>query len=138
MLRNLIRVVRPGLAWVFPIDESIWFHRQIAYSLLFFTILHTTAHCKHHHRHLIPPLFTANSRLISPRVWSTDVNFINVERSQIRKEAAWAIHYTQPGGFTGHVMLLIMLLMYTTAHQSIRKVCFEAFWWTHHLVSKPS
>lgn len=31
-------------------------------------------------------------------------------------------------------MLLIMFLMYTTAHSSIRKQCFEAFWYTHHLV----
>lgn len=32
-------------------------------------------------------------------------------------------------------MLLIMLLMYTTAHKKIRQQCFEAFWYTHHLVS---
>ena len=31
-------------------------------------------------------------------------------------------------------MLLIMFLMYTTAHHAIRKQCFEAFWYTHHLV----
>ena len=30
-------------------------------------------------------------------------------------------------------MLLIMLLMYTTAHHKIRHQCFEAFWYTHHL-----
>lgn len=30
-------------------------------------------------------------------------------------------------------MLLIMVLMYSTAHQKIRKQCFEAFWYTHHL-----
>lgn len=30
-----------------------------------------------------------------------------------------------------------MFLMYTTAHAKIRKQCFEAFWYTHHLVSGP-
>jgi len=30
-------------------------------------------------------------------------------------------------------MLLIMVLMYTTAHHKIRNQCFEAFWYTHHL-----
>lgn len=59
---------------------------------------------------------------------------INVERTQIRKETAWAILFTQPGGFTGHVMLLLMLLMFSTAHAKIRKQAYEAFWYTHHLV----
>jgi NADPH oxidase len=30
-------------------------------------------------------------------------------------------------------MLLIMVLMYSTAHKKIRQQCFEAFWYTHHL-----
>ena len=30
-------------------------------------------------------------------------------------------------------MLLIMFIMYTTAHHKIRQQCFEAFWYTHHL-----
>ena len=30
-------------------------------------------------------------------------------------------------------MLLIMVIMYTTAHHKIRRQCFEAFWYTHHL-----
>jgi NADPH oxidase len=106
MLRNIIRVVRPKLTWLFPADENIWFHRQVAYSMAFWAMVHTTAHY---------------------------VNFINVERTQIRKQIALQIHYTQPGGITGHFMLLIMLLMYSTAHQKIRNQCFEAFWYTHHL-----
>lgn len=61
---------------------------------------------------------------------------INVERSQVRKETAWAIMYTQPGALTGHVMLLLMFFIYTTAHVKIRTQCFEAFWYTHHLVSR--
>jgi len=106
MLRNIIRIIRPNLAWLFPVDENIWFHRQVAYSMAFWAMVHTTAHY---------------------------VNFINVERSQIRKEFALQIHYTQAGGITGHFMLLIMLLMYSTAHYQIRQQCFEAFWYTHHL-----
>lgn len=55
MLRNIIRVIRPKLAWAFPADENIWFHRQVAYSMAFWAMLHTTAHY---------------------------VNFINVERTR--------------------------------------------------------
>ncbi|KAF5356184.1 hypothetical protein D9756_004130 [Leucocoprinus leucothites] len=106
MLRNIIRVIRPHLTWLFPADENIWFHRQVAYSMAFWAMVHTTAHY---------------------------VNFINVERTQIRKQLALEIHYTQAGGITGHFMLLVMVLMYSTAHQKIRKQCFEAFWYTHHL-----
>ncbi|KAF7289129.1 FAD-binding FR-type domain-containing protein [Mycena chlorophos] len=106
LLRNIIRVVRPHLAWLLPADENLWFHRQVAYSMAFWSAVHTTGHY---------------------------VNFINVERTQVRKQYALQIHYTQPGGFTGHWMLLIMLLMYTTAHHKIRNQCFEAFWYTHHL-----
>ncbi|KAF8807327.1 NADPH oxidase isoform 1 [Phlegmacium glaucopus] len=106
MLRNIIRVVRPRLTWLFPADENIWFHRQVAYSLAFWAMVHTSAHY---------------------------VNFINVELTQIRKQTALQIHYTQPGGITGHFMLLIMLLMYSTAHHTIRQQAFEVFWYTHHL-----
>ncbi|GAA5948535.1 hypothetical protein JCM10213_003893 [Rhodosporidiobolus nylandii] len=106
VLRNIIRALRPALTWIIPLDENLWFHRHFAYSILFFSIVHTTAHY---------------------------VNMINVERTQIRKETAWAIMYTQPGGFTGHIMLLLMFIMYTLAHHEIRRQCFEAFWYAHHL-----
>ncbi|KAE9408170.1 NADPH oxidase [Gymnopus androsaceus JB14] len=106
MLRNIIRVVRPKLQWAFPADENIWFHRQVAYSMAFWAMVHTTAHY---------------------------VNFFNVERTQVRKQFALEIHYTQAGGISGHFMLLIMVLMYGTAHHKIRQQCFEAFWYTHHL-----
>ena len=105
MCRNLMRFIRPKLRFL-PLDESQWFHRQCAYSLLFFTILHVCAHY---------------------------VNFFNVERNQIRPETAVQIHYTQAGGITGHIMLLCMLLMYTSAHHRIRQQSFETFWYTHHL-----
>jgi NADPH oxidase len=106
MLRNIIRVIRPHMTWLFPADENIWFHRQVAYSMAFWAMVHTTAHY---------------------------VNFINVERRQLRPGNALDIHYKQPGGITGHVMLFLMVIMYTTAHHKVRQQCFEAFWYTHHL-----
>ena len=43
MCRNILRVIRPKIRWL-PLDESIWFHRQVAYGMLLFTIIHTSAH----------------------------------------------------------------------------------------------
>lgn len=105
MCRTILRFVRPKLRFL-PLDESQWFHRQVAYSLLLYTIIHTSAHY---------------------------VNFFNVEKTQIRPVSAVQIHYTEAGGITGHIMLLCMLLMYTTAHAKIRQQSFETFWYTHHL-----
>ncbi|KAL2435070.1 NADPH oxidase 1 [Exophiala dermatitidis] len=105
MCRNLMRFLRPKFRWL-PLDETHWFHRQCAYAMLVFTCIHVLAHY---------------------------VNFFNVERSQIRPVTAIQIHYAQPGGITGHIMLLCMLLMYTTAHHRIRQQSFETFWYTHHL-----
>jgi NADPH oxidase len=105
MCRNLLRFIRPKIRFL-PLDESQWFHRQCAYAILLFTIIHVSAHY---------------------------VNFFNVERTQIRPETAVEILYTQAGGITGHIMLLCMLFMYTTAHDRIRQQSFETFWYTHHL-----
>lgn len=51
----------------------------------------------------------------------------------MRPLTALQIHYADAGGVTGHIMLLCMLLMFTTAHANIRKQSFETFWYTHHL-----
>lgn len=105
MCRNILRFVRPKLKWL-PLDESIWFHRQVAYSFLGWSVVHTLGHY---------------------------VNMFNVERALIRPVTALQIHYTEIGGITGHFMLFLMLLMFTTAHAKIRQQSFETFWYTHHL-----
>lgn len=63
----------------------------------------------------------------------TGFSFYNVERLNVRPVKAVQVHYTQAGGITGHVMLLCMLLIYTTSHHRIRQQSFETFWYTHHL-----
>jgi NADPH oxidase 1 len=76
---------------------------------------------------------STNQDTITETSLANTYSFFNVERSQIRPVGAIQIHYTQVGGITGHIMLLCMLLMYTTAHQKIRQQSFETFWYTHHL-----
>lgn len=106
MCKHVLRWIRPKIKFL-PLDENVWFHRQVAYALLIFTIIHVCAHY---------------------------VNFFNVERANLRPgQRAVDIHYTQAGGVTGHIMLFCMLLMYTTAHAKIRQQSFESFWYTHHL-----
>lgn len=41
--RTVVRFFRPKIRFI-PLDENIWFHRQIAYALLIFSIIHTSAH----------------------------------------------------------------------------------------------
>ena len=79
------------------------------------------------------PLRQVSRSISNPRVRTNQSSFFNVEKTQVRPETAVQIHYTQPGGITGHIMLLCMLLMYTTAHHRIRQQSFETFWYTHHL-----
>ena len=43
MCKNILKWIRPKVRWL-PLDESQWFHRQVAYSLLFWTICHVSAH----------------------------------------------------------------------------------------------
>ncbi|CAG8781557.1 18675_t:CDS:1, partial [Acaulospora morrowiae] len=46
MCRNIIKYLR-GISFinkVIPFDENIWFHRQTAYAMLFFTLVHVFAH----------------------------------------------------------------------------------------------
>lgn len=63
----------------------------------------------------------------------TLLSFYNIEKDQIRPELAVTIHFARAGGITGHVMLLCMMLMYTTAHHRIRQQAYETFWYAHHL-----
>jgi hypothetical protein len=43
MCRTLLRWVRPKVKFL-PLDESQWFHRQVAYAMLFWTCIHVLAH----------------------------------------------------------------------------------------------
>ena len=43
MCRETLRWLRPKMRWL-RLEESEWFHRQVAYSLLFYTCVHVSSH----------------------------------------------------------------------------------------------
>jgi NADPH oxidase len=92
-------------------------------------IRHVVLHDPPHGCSLRQVSFLATMTLIC----ANSSSFFNVERTQVRPQIALQIHYTEAGGITGHIMLLCMLLIYTTAHHRIRQQSFETFWYTHHL-----
>ncbi|KAF9976317.1 hypothetical protein BGZ65_007879, partial [Modicella reniformis] len=111
--RNILRILRVSfINKLIPIDENIWFHKITAYSILFCTVVHSLGHY---------------------------VNFFKLDREYRLdpngpfKLTAAELLYKSPAGITGHIMLLCMVLMYTTAKQTQRDKSFEAFWYTHHL-----
>lgn len=61
------------------------------------------------------------------------ISFFNIAKLMLRPTNAVRIHFTQPGGITGHIMLLCMLLIFTTAHSRIRQRSYEVFWYNHHI-----
>ncbi|KAI9218046.1 FAD-binding domain-containing protein, partial [Blastocladiella britannica] len=109
MCRNTVMFLRDHtfLPRIFPMDEGIYFHKVCAWTVLFFSVVHTNGHY---------------------------VNFFNVERIlSVLGLRAYQIHYTMWGGATGHVMVMLMFFMYTAAAIKVRHQSFETFWFIHHL-----
>jgi len=105
MLRTIITTIYHRFDFL-ALDENVWFHRQVAYALLFFTIIHVTGFY---------------------------VNFYRIEELGLRNDDAYSLLYKSWAGITGWIMCLCMFLMYTTATQSIRVMSFETFRYTHAL-----
>lgn len=43
MCRITTTQLRLFLRWI-PLEEGAWFHRQVAYTMLFYTVVHTASH----------------------------------------------------------------------------------------------
>ena len=105
MLRTIITTIYPKFDFL-ALDENIWFHRQTAYALLFFVVVHVTGFY---------------------------VNYYRIEELKIRPETAYEMLYKSWAGITGWIMCLVMFLMYTTSNKEIRVMNFETFKYTHFL-----
>ncbi|KAG0366893.1 hypothetical protein BGZ54_004726 [Gamsiella multidivaricata] len=88
----LFPVCRTLISWlrstplnrIIPFDKSIAFHKAIAWSIVFFTLLHTAAHY---------------------------VNFWKLSRSDPAQYSFWNLMLLSGPGLTGHIMLLFLGIM---------------------------
>ncbi|KAF9574653.1 hypothetical protein EC968_005883 [Mortierella alpina] len=80
------------------------YHKYLAYHILAFLTIHILGHC---------------------------VNFYRLE--QLGRGKAIDYHFGTWAGITGYWMLLLLGIMFMTAHRKIRERNYEVFWYTHHL-----
>ncbi|KAG0265515.1 hypothetical protein DFQ27_000594 [Actinomortierella ambigua] len=106
--RNLISVLRSTfLNNIVPFDKSIGFHKVIAWSIVFFSMVHTVAHY---------------------------ANYYHLEKaSESGGKTAQQMAFLTGTGFTGHMLVLILFLMISSSVERVRRKAFETFWYAHHL-----
>lgn len=106
--RTLISLLRQTpLNGVIPFDKNINFHKLVAYSIVFFTWVHTCAH------------------------W---VNFaILAMKQKIGFIGFLKLNFLTGPGWSGYVMLFALMAILFTSVEKPRRANYERFWWTHHL-----
>ncbi|KAK5941411.1 hypothetical protein PMZ80_006689 [Knufia obscura] len=106
--RTLISLLRQTpLNGIIQFDSNISFHKLVAYSIVFFTWLHTIAHWN-------------NFAQLAAKNGLGFVGFLK------------ANFMTGPG-WSGYIMLFALMAMLFTSIEKPRRANYERFWSTHHL-----
>lgn len=106
--RTLISYVRQTpLNGVIQFDKNITFHKLVAFSIFFFSWVHTIAH------------------------WN---NFAQLAAKQNLGFVGFLLANFKSGpGWSGYIMLIVLTAMVATSIEKPRRANFERFWYTHHL-----
>lgn len=106
--RTLISLLRQTpLNGIIQFDKNITFHKLVAYSIVFFTWLHTIAHWN-------------NFAQLAAKEKLGFVGFLK-------------INFLTGPGWSGYVMLFTLMAMLATAIEKPRRANYERFWNIHHL-----
>ena len=122
MARNFITYLRETIFnYYIPFDSYISFHKIVALTALFFTVMHGIGH-------------GINFYHISTQT-ANDLTCIFREvyhRSHYLPKFSYWLFLTMTG-FAAFVLTLITVIIYVFATQYARRYTFQAFWYTHHL-----
>ncbi|KAI9745869.1 MAG: hypothetical protein M1818_000550 [Claussenomyces sp. TS43310] len=106
--RTLISLARQTpLNGIVQFDKNIAFHKMTAWSIVFFSWVHTIAH------------------------WN---NFAQLSAKNHLGFVGWLVaNFVTGPGWSGYVMLIALMAMALTSYEKARRANFECFWYTHHL-----
>ncbi|KAI9747432.1 MAG: hypothetical protein M1835_002109 [Candelina submexicana] len=106
--RTLISLARQTpLNGIIQFDKNITFHKLVAWSIVFFTWVHTIAH------------------------WN---NYAQLSaKNNLGVKGFIMLNFATGPGWTGYVMLTALMAVVATSVERPKRANFERFWFTHHL-----
>lgn len=106
--RTLISLLRQTpVNGIIQFDKNITFHKTIAYSLVFWTWVHTIAHFN---------------------------NFAQLSaKNNLGFKGFLEANFLTGPGWSGWIMLITLMTMLATSIEKPRRANYERFWYTHHL-----
>eukprot|EP01132_Coremiostelium_polycephalum_P006213 gene6213-7736_t len=116
VLRNVISWIRG--TWInnyVPIDRHISMHKMCAVGLILGSAIHCVAHY-------------VNFEIITNKPYEEVEKYLgNVEFTRMY------FMYKSVPGITGHLLVIVLVLIVTSSIERIRRPMFEIFYYTHHL-----
>ncbi|KAK5580014.1 hypothetical protein RB653_000026 [Dictyostelium firmibasis] len=130
----LLPVLRNFLSWLrgtivnnyIPIDKHLNFHKLCAFMLFCCTIIHCVGHYISFKK-----INNDVAKINNPNEESIAGNYLNIDIGVFPDEKY--LFFKSVPGITGHIMVLIFILMFTSSMWRIRRPMFEIFWYVHHL-----
>ncbi|CAG2108202.1 unnamed protein product, partial [Medioppia subpectinata] len=122
MCRNLITKIREiPLHQYIPLDSHVQFHKIVAMTALFFTVIHTVGHCINFYHVSTQPIEHL-------RCLTKELNF----ESDSKPTFSFWIFGTVTG-LSGIVLFIIVCVIFIFAHPKIRQKAYSYFWTAHSL-----
>ncbi|CAL1263202.1 unnamed protein product [Larinioides sclopetarius] len=122
MCRNLITKVREmSIQQFIPLDSHVQFHKIVALTALFFTLVHSVGHCINFYHVSTQPLDHL-------RCLTHEMQF----DSDFKPTIVFWLFKTLTG-ITGVLLFAIVCIIFIFAHPKIREKAYSYFWTTHSL-----
>ncbi|CAL4074334.1 unnamed protein product [Meganyctiphanes norvegica] len=122
MSRNLITKLKEfSFTQYIPLDSHLQFHKIVAVTALFFSILHTAGH-------LVNFYHVSTQPVENLKCLTQEINFSSDQKPTV---GFWLFQTIT--GLTGILCFVVMCIIFIFAHPEIRRRAYKFFWAAHQL-----